>query len=287
MSATAPQAKARCDPDTATRCVNPKTRKSSSAGVFASLRLSPSTMPSSRSPPAPPTSFIRCSTLERHENSRPLAPGRHDPACAFHAVPVAHTPPRATRRLQASSAGRSSITAENRTVLPSAAEASSLGHHTRTRAPSSGPPTSRTRIPDPWAEGAGSASTYPVHSRAPHSSAILACRCQDQPCTPETARPATKPSIASLGRDRLWETASPHVTAHNATVTATADHRIFDPQYIRHETSSATTQPAHIASANQQAGGTDGLDGRSSLVTPSSPGRAWPRTSSGRSRVRA
>lgn len=170
-AATAPQARARCEPDTATRCVSPRTRKSSSTGVPTSLRRSPSTMPSMRSPPSPDTPCILWSTPSRHANSVPTIPSRQGPVPARHAVPVAHAPPRATPRAHASSAGSVRMMAENRTIRPSSGTSCSAGHPTRTRAPSSGPPVTRTRTTAPNAPSAGSASTTPVHSRAPQSAA--------------------------------------------------------------------------------------------------------------------
>jgi len=52
-------------PETATRCVRPVVRKSVSASVPASRRLSPSSTPASRAPPSPRSADRRCTAQRR------------------------------------------------------------------------------------------------------------------------------------------------------------------------------------------------------------------------------
>lgn len=231
MNATAAHAAARCDPETATRCVRPRIRKSSSVSVPIRRRLSPRTIPSARSPPAPGTPCIRTSMAARHANSGPSGPVRHAPVSARQAVPVAQTPERATRRAQGSPRGRGLRIAEKRTVRPRSGTASPSGHPMRTWAPSSGPPRTRTRTTAPYSPSMASASTTPVHSRAPQSAATVHSSAQARNCNAERHAPAVAPehttsstaSVPARRAPRRPNRAVSASTAHTAANTTAAE----------------------------------------------------------------
>lgn len=285
-NATAAHASARCEPDTATRCVSPSTLKSSSASVPVSRRRSPSTMPSARSPPGPSTECIRASASWRHAKSGPVGPGRHPPTSARQALPVAQTPDLAVRRAHGSLHGNGFRIAANRTVRPTSGANVSAGHPTRTRAPSRGPPSILTRTTTPNAPGSGSASTVPAHSRAPHAPAVRTCRCHAAPCSPESKTPAIRPphSSAATGRRaaRLQPTAAAIAVPDPAGSSARRAIATPNPSAIRQLTASPMTQPAAIARANHTTGGRSGRAGGPFTRRSRSP--SVPRTSSRRYR---
>jgi|GEM_PF-6011499 len=286
MSATAPHASARCEPDTATRCDSPSTLNSSSARVPIRRRRSPSTMPSSRSPPTPGTSAIRSSIDARSASSAPDTPGRQAPTSARHAEPVPHAPERAVRRAHDSSAGSGFRIAENRTVRPNSGTGESWGHRTRTRAPSRTPPAIRARTVVPKAPGIGSASTIAVHSRAPLSATSEHWRSQASPCRHDTTAPARRPATTSALAGLMGRLAgrTSQSAAQSASHARTAGSYRPPVQRVQ-ETRSPATQPAQNATLNHAMAGTDGRGG--SPLTRPSPGPSSLRTSSARSPARA
>jgi len=263
-SATAPHASARWDPETATRCDSPSVRKSSSATVPIRRRRSPSTMPSTSAPPAPGMPCIPSRTDERHASSSPTGPGRHAPVSARHARPVAHAPVLATRRLQTSSTGRGSSTAENRTVRPRSGTEALWGQLTRTRAPSSGPPRTRTLTVVPNVPALGSASTKPDQTRAPASSESALWRCHAAAARAETSAPVTAPASTRTATARQrGRHHAPQAMATPAPMVTAGTLPGPRPLHAAHETVSASTHPPHIAAANHATGGTTGRRGPS------------------------
>ncbi len=283
--ATAPHARARWDPDTATRCDSPSIRNSSSVAVPSRRRRSPSTMPSRRSPPIPGTPCMRSSAPARHASSRPNMPDRHAPTSPRHALPVAHAPPRAVLRAHGSPGGSGFRIAENLTVQPSSGTSWPSGQPTRTRAEGSGAPVSLTRTTVPYEPGVGSASTMPVHSRAPQSTTRAASRCHASPCRPEAHTPPTAPNATRTTTVRNTDTllapaASPTAASAATTSPAPGD----SPPHAAQEARSAARHPTHIPTAIHPA---CGIDGRSAALIRSSPGPRAPRTSSVRCPARA
>lgn len=262
-STTAPHARARWEPDTATRCDSPSVRKSSSAAVPISRRRSPSTIPSTSAPPAPGSACMPSRTDARHASSTPAGPGRHAPVSARHALPVAHAPVLATRRLHTSSAGKGSSTAEKRTARPRSGTSAVSGQLTRTRAPSSGPPRTRTRTEVPNVPGLGSASTTPVQSRAPAWSASVLWRRHAAAARPETSTPASTPDTTRTTSERHpgARHAASAMIAHASATAGTSGGAEGRPVHERHEMASASTHPTHIAAANHATGGTFGRRG--------------------------
>lgn len=265
-NATAAHAAARCDPETATRCVRPSTRKSSSVSVPISRRRSPITIPSARSPPGPGIECMRSRIPARHSNSIPSGPVRQAPTAVRHGVPLPTMEARAARRPQASSDGNGFSTAENRIVRPSSGTSSSAGQFTRTRAPSRGPPRILTLRSSPYVPGVGSASTVATHSRAPQSPAMRLWRCHRQNWRPDDAAPAASPAQSSkasasrvLVRAIRADKAIPAQARPHSTAAA--------PAPMLQASCSASTQPAHMHTANHPTRGIAGRTGATSTCT--------------------
>lgn len=253
-------------------------RKSSSVSVPMSLLRSPSTIPSARSAPVPGTECILASIAARHENRAPSGPARHAPVSAFHALPLAHSPARAERRAHASSTGSRLRMAQNRTVRPRSGTVASEGQPTLTTPPSSGPPRKRTRTLGPKSPDTGSASTTPVHCRAPQSATQTCCRSHAHDCSADTEHPANRPAQTTSATE--WMAAGRRARARHTTPSATvaADTAATpEPRRSGHTRCSVMTEPQHIATANHAMGGICGRSG--CPLTRTSPGPSALRTS--------
>lgn len=176
-TATAAQTIPRWSPDTAKRCDSPSTLKSSSVGVSDTRVRSPSRIPDIRSPPGPATLSRSRDTRARHRAKRPSTPGRHPDTDAVHARPSATRPLRAEERAHLSPASAGFSTAPNSTTSPGTGRRAEAGQPTLTSWCAPGPPPesfTSTRVPN--RPTSGSATTTPVHRRAPasrHSPAAL------------------------------------------------------------------------------------------------------------------
>jgi len=76
-NSTSAHTTARCDPDTATTCESPSTRKSSSAAEPVSSRRSPSTIPRSSAPASPGTRCSRATAPALHRYRRLIGSSCH------------------------------------------------------------------------------------------------------------------------------------------------------------------------------------------------------------------